>query len=272
MSAIGTKPGEELLVVTGAASGIGKAMVATASARGCQVLALDIIDAAADLQSATADAAGQLSFLQCDVANPVDWQRVTAKAQELGGPTHIHLNAGIQIAPPDAPLADYQFEAMQLERYRRMMGVNVDGVVFGLQALLPLCTEGAAIVVTSSLAGITPYDVDPLYAMSKHAVSGLVRSLGPALAERGIKINAICPGGIDTAIIPHAQRNIVAGDDGPVDTTNLMTPEHVADEVLHLMTVPETGKTWAKLHAGKPVYIIRAPGDRGGKKTEAASA
>ena len=99
--------------------------------------------------------------------------------------------------------------------------------------------------------------------MSKHAVSGLVRSLGPTLEKRGIKINAICPGGIDTAIIPHAQRKALKGEDNPVDTGDLMSAAHVAEEVMHLMTVEETGKTWAKLHANKPVYIIRAPGDRG---------
>lgn len=262
MSALGSKPAEELLVVTGAASGIGKAMVAAALTRGSKVLALDIQNAEAALRDENSAAPGELSFMRCDVGSPEDWAAVAARATQLGGPTHIHLNAGIQIAPPDAPLSDYQFDAMQLDRYRNMMSVNVDGVVFGLQALLPLCAAGAAIVVTSSLAGITPYSVDPLYAMSKHAVAGLVRSLGPTLEKRGIKINAICPGGIDTAIIPHAQRSMVAGDKGEVDTTQLMTPEHVAEEVLHLMQVPETGKTWAKLHAGRPVYIIRAPGDR----------
>lgn len=266
MSELGTQPGKELLVVTGAASGIGAAMVSAAIARGAKVLALDIQDAATALQHATGAPEGQLHFMCCDVSQVDDWKAVAKKVETLGTPTHIHLNAGVQIAPPDAPMSEYQFEAMQLERYRRMMGVNVDGVVFGLQALLPLCESGCAIVATSSLAGITPYSVDPLYAMSKHAVSGLVRSLGPTLAERGIKINAICPGGIDTAIIPHAQRPGAAQGPNPaVDPSPFMTPEHVADEVLHLMNVEETGKTWAKVHTNKPVFIIRAPGDPGDK-------
>ncbi len=237
-------------------------MVRAGAATGAHVLALDVQDAEAMLSADTATCPGTVSFLRCDVSRIDDWSRVAQRVQQIGAPTHIHLNAGIQIAPPEAPLSEYQFEAMQLERYRRMMGVNVDGVVFGLQALLPLCQSGAAIVVTSSLAGITPYSVDPLYAMSKHAVSGLVRSLGPTLEQRGIKINAICPGGIDTAIIPHAQRNQPTRDNTPVDTTSLMTPEHIAEEVLYLMSVRETGKTWAKLRTSKPVYIIRAPGDR----------
>jgi NAD(P)-dependent dehydrogenase (short-subunit alcohol dehydrogenase family) len=134
-----------------------------------------------------------------------------------------------------------------------MMSVNVDGVVFGLQALLPMMQPGAAIVVTASLAGITPYAVDPLYAMSKHAVVGLVRSLAPTLAKRDIRINAICPGGVDTNIIPHDQRG---------DPSLFMAPDHIADEVIGLMSAAETGKTWAKVASTKPAFIVRAPGDK----------
>ena len=135
-----------------------------------------------------------------------------------------------------------------------MMGVNVDGVVFGLHALLPNMQQGGSIVVTSSLAGVTPYEVDPLYSMSKHAVSGLVRSLKTTCANKGLTINAICPGGVDTNIIPHAQRT---------DKAVFMAPEHIAAEVLHLFTTEENGKTWAKVSQAKPAWIIRAPGDKG---------
>ena len=238
-------------VITGAVSGIGAAVTRAAANSGAQVLALDVNDTVGAQIAAETGALYQ----HCDVSNPEDWTNVVARLADIGAPTHVHLNAGIQIAPPEAPLADYQFAAMQLQRYRLMMGVNVDGVVFGLQALLPLLKPGAAIVVTASLAGITPYSVDPLYAMSKHAVVGLVRSLGPTLAEQGIHINAICPGGIDTNIIPHDQRT---------DKALFMTPESLAEEVIALMGVTETGKSWAKVAETKPAFIIRAPGDKSG--------
>ena len=135
---------------------------------------------------------------------------------------------------------------MSIERYRRMMAVNIDGVVFGLQALLPLLPSGSAVVVTASLAGITPYAIDPLYAMSKHAVVGLVRSLAPTLAKRDITINAICPGGIDTGIIPDAQRHSDA---------IFMTPDNIAAEVIRLMDVEETGKTWEPVRGGAEALI-----------------
>ncbi len=236
-------------VITGAAAGIGAAVVRSATDAGASVLALDISDA----EGATLAAATGAHYQHCDVSDPDDWQRVVATLQSLGAPTHVHLNAGIQIAPPDVPLAEYQLAQMQLARYRRMMGVNVDGVVFGLHALLPLMNAGGAVVVTASLAGIAPYSIDPLYAMSKHAVAGLVRSLGPTLAKRDIKINAICPGGIDTNIIPFEQR---------IPEAKFMTSAHIAEEILGLMDAAETGKTWAKTSEAKPAFIVRAPGDK----------
>ncbi|MEQ8861687.1 MAG: SDR family oxidoreductase [Pseudomonadales bacterium] len=239
-----------LWVVTGAASGIGAAVTRAVRSAGARVLALDVDDSGGNK---LVDETGAL-YQHCDVGRPDDWQTVARTLSGLGPPTHVHLNAGVQIAPPSAPLADYQLEAMTLDRYRRMMSVNVDGVVFGLQALLPLLQPGAAVVVTASLAGITPYAIDPLYAMSKHAVVGLVRSLAPTLAERGVKINAICPGGIDTAIIPDAQRT---------EDAVFMSAEQVASEVIRLMAVEETGKAWAKVSESKPAFVVRAPGDRG---------
>jgi len=171
----------------------------------------------------------------------------------MEGIDHLHLNAGIQSAPPAAGLEEYKFGAMTLARYRRMMGVNIDGVVFGLHYLLPLMKEGGSIVVTGSLAGIVPYDIDPLYSMTKHAVTGLVRSLKKELGERGVRINALCPGGIDTGIIPSEQRT---------DKAIFMTPEHVAGEVINLFLTQESGATWAKVSESKAMWIMYPPGRR----------
>ena len=242
-------------IVTGAASGIGAAVVRAVRNSGANVLALDVDDAKG---SALAEETGAL-YRVLDVGDLDQWQQLAdylaSESARLGSPTYIHLNAGIQIAPPDVPLSEYQLEAATLERYRRMMSVNVDGVVFGLQTLLPLLAPGAAIVVTASLAGVTPYAVDPLYAMSKHAVVGLVRSLAPELARRGIRIHALCPGAVATQIIPHAQKT---------NDALFMAPEDLAKDVVELMEEPESGKTWVRLRADKPRYVIRAPGDKTG--------
>ncbi len=253
MFCMSTQNDVDLWIITGAASGIGAAMTHAVTQGGSKVLALDINP---DLGQQSAAETGAI-FHQCDISDPEAWAKFADYLDDnkdvLGTPTKIHLNAGVQIAPPNAPMSDYQFQAMTLEGYRRMMGVNVDGVVFGLQTLLPRLQSGAAIVVTASLAGITPYSVDPLYAMSKHAVVGLVRSLGPTLAKRGITIHAFCPGGIDTALIPHQQREKDA---------IFMRPDHITTEIIGLMDESETGKSWAKVSEHKPRFIVRAPGDK----------
>lgn len=240
-------------LVTGAASGIGAAVVKAVAGLGSPVIALDVDDRAGAALAADTGA----TYRHCDVSSYGHWQSIvdflSSEENEHGVPTRIHLNAGIQIAPPSAPMREFGFDAMTTERYQRLMGVNVDGVVFGLHTLLPMLQAGSSIVVTASLAGITPYPIDPLYAMSKHAVVGLVRSLGPTLKKRGINIHAICPGGIDTPLVPQAQRTA----DVP-----FMTAEHVAEEVIKLFEQEESGKTWAKVSDTKPAFIIRAPGDK----------
>ncbi|MBT3460996.1 MAG: SDR family oxidoreductase [Gammaproteobacteria bacterium] len=241
---------EKNIVVTGAASGVGAAVVRRTSELGAQVAGLDINKATGE--SVVNAQGGQ--FIHCDVSDVASWhETATTLNDRFGSIDHLHLNAGIQIAPPEAPLGDYQFSAMNLARYKKMTGVNIDGVVYGLYYLLPLMRAGGSIVVTGSLAGITPYDIDPLYAMTKHAVTGLVRSLKVELGARQLRINALCPGGIDTGIIPQDQRTPDAV---------FMTPESVAHEVMMLFMTPESGATWAKVSEGKPAWIVPGPGQK----------
>lgn len=89
--------------------------------------------------------------------------------------------------------------------------------------------------------------------MTKHAVTGLVRSLKRELGERQLRINALCPAGIDTGIIPQAQRTQEAV---------FMTADNVADEVLMLFNVQDSGATWAKVSERKPAWIVPAPGQK----------
>ena len=119
----------EFWIVTGAESGIGAAVVRAVKKLGENVLAVDV-DQAKGI--ALAQETGALCR-HCDVGDLTQWQQLVeyleSEKADLGAPTRLHLNAGIQIAPPDSPLSEYQLEAATLERYRRMMGVNVDWVV-----------------------------------------------------------------------------------------------------------------------------------------------
>lgn len=108
----------------------------------------------------------------------------------------VYLNAGVSAG---MGLRD----DFDLATYRRIMGINLDGVVFGIHAALPALIErgGGVIVATASMAGLTPAPFDPLYAANKTAVVGLVRSLADVATEHGVRINALCPSFADTDII-----------------------------------------------------------------------
>ncbi|WP_437065490.1 SDR family NAD(P)-dependent oxidoreductase [Streptomyces sp. enrichment culture] len=109
--------------------------------------------------------------------------------QQYGGVDIAFLNAGVATGCGIG-------EDFDPARYRRAMGANLDGVVFGTHAVLPALRArgGGAIVATASLAGLAAVPLDPLYAANKHAVVGLARSLGPALAPHNVRFNAVCPG------------------------------------------------------------------------------
>ena len=163
----------ESAVVTGAAGGIGRALVAALEAEGAEVHGLDLLDG-------------------FDVADPAAWEDV--EPADL-----VCLNAGV-LAVGDGSLTDY----------RRTLGVNVDGVVLGVRALAPKMRKGSVFVVTASLAGLIPMESDPLYALTKHAVVGYARSIAPVLAPRGIRINLICPGIVRTPMTHRAWADLEA--------------------------------------------------------------
>jgi NAD(P)-dependent dehydrogenase (short-subunit alcohol dehydrogenase family) len=226
----------KVAIVTGGASGIGAASVRRFAAEGAQVLAIDVDEARG---RAVASEAGA-RFERMDVGDPDAWARLVRAAEDdLGGVDLAHLNAGVATGayPVDiATLSDAQ--------YRRVMGVNVDGVVFGVRALVPAMARrgGGAIVVTSSLAGLMPLPDDPVYGGTKHFVIGLVRSLATPLGEQGITINAVCPGAVDTALLDTTGR----GDElrGSIPR---MPPDDVAVVAARLLAGDETGSAYSVL-------------------------
>jgi NAD(P)-dependent dehydrogenase (short-subunit alcohol dehydrogenase family) len=146
-----------------------------------------------------------------------------------------------------------------LAAYRQMLGVNVDGVVFGVRRLERVMTDGGAIVATASLAGLMPMPADPIYTLTKHAVIGYVRAIAPHLTERGIRINAVCPGFVDTPIVAPELREWIAAEGIP-----LMQPDQVAEAVLEAARSDETGQAWVVQPGREPLrYEFRGvPGPR----------
>jgi NAD(P)-dependent dehydrogenase (short-subunit alcohol dehydrogenase family) len=179
-------------LVTGAASGLGRATALALAAEGATVVCADVDAGGAEAVGAETGGhavAGDVADLEADRA------MVAFAEERCGGLDLVHLNAGVATGCGVG-------EDFDLGLYRRAMGANLDGVVFGVHAALPALRRrgGGAIVATASLAGLTGVPYDPLYAANKHAVVGLVRSLAP-LAGEGIRVNAVCPGFAESRII-----------------------------------------------------------------------
>jgi NAD(P)-dependent dehydrogenase (short-subunit alcohol dehydrogenase family) len=118
---------------------------------------------------------------------------------------------------------------------------------------------GGTIVATASLAGLVPMPLDPVYTLTKHAVVGYVRAVAASLAERGLRINAVCPGFTETAIITPELRQWVGEQGIP-----MLEADDVARAVLKVARSEETGQAWVVQPGREPVqYAFRGvPGPR----------
>lgn len=229
-------------IVTGAASGIGRATVERLRREGDEVIAVDIDPRG----QAAADACGA-RFVRADVSDPDEWTRITESAEHtLGGLDLLFLNAGVPALEPDVLTAD-------LDRLSRAYGVNVGGVLHGLRAGVPLLERdgGGDLLITASLAGIMGYWSDPLYALTKHAVIGLARSIARPMLKRGVRVNVLCPGVIDTPITPDHIR--VAMASAGLDP---LPPEQVAEFVLDILAGGGSDRIWlAQTQLGLTEYV-----------------
>ena len=156
------------------------------------------------------------------------------------------------------------FDRISDDQYRRILGVNLDGVVFGVRRMAQVM-DGGSIVVTASLAGLTATEPDPLYALTKHAVVGFVRSVAPKLlADRGIRLNMVNPGFVDTPLLGEGREAFVAAG------FPLLKPEDVADAVLRAADDEEVGQAWIVQPGREPLKFRfpnlpgpRVPGNEG---------
>jgi NAD(P)-dependent dehydrogenase (short-subunit alcohol dehydrogenase family) len=221
----------KVALVTGAASGIGKATAERLAAEGARVGVVDLTD---DAGQAVAESVGGV-FHRADVGEPSEVDAAFAAVErELGGVDIAFLNAGIAIGHPE-------IETLPDEVYRLIMRVNVDGVVYGARAAVRAMDRrgGGAIVATASLAGLIPFPPDPVYDLTKHAVVGFIRSIAPSLHAKGITANTVNPGMTDTNIITDDAREMIQAANFP-----LMPASQIADAVFHIVTGGGTGECW----------------------------
>jgi NAD(P)-dependent dehydrogenase (short-subunit alcohol dehydrogenase family) len=199
-------------LVTGGRSGIGAAVVAALEREGIAVEVLDVVDG-------------------FDVSDPRAWD-------DVGSVDLACLNAGVVTGEED-------ISTVTDDQYRRILSVNVDGVVYGVRRMARVMEPGSAIVVTASLAGLTTVYVDPIYGGTKHFLVGFIRSVAPQLAERGITINAVCPGIVDTPILGETRDQVLAAG------IEMLRPEDVAEAIVTAARDGSTGQAWVCL-PGRP--------------------
>jgi NAD(P)-dependent dehydrogenase (short-subunit alcohol dehydrogenase family) len=220
--------------VTGGASGIGRATALAFAAAGAQVVVADHHEEHGEaVVRQILDAGGSATFVRTDMLNPVDIAHMVAETvRTYGGLDFAFNNAGIE--GESASTAECS-EA----NWERVLGVNLTGLWHCMRQELPalLTRGGGTIVNCSSVAGLRGFPSSPAYVASKHGVIGLTKTAALEYAGDRIRVNAVCPGVIDTAMIArYTQDNDAVREQlllqEPVG--RMGTPEEVASAVLWL--------------------------------------
>ena len=223
----------KVALVTGAGGGIGRATAKAFGAQGAKVVVADYqADAGQETVNQIVAAGGTASFVACDVSVPEQVAAMVAyTVSTYDGLDYAVNNAGID--PEFAPVADWS-----LDKFDRIMDINVRGVFLCLkEEIAHMQGKGGAIVNVGSFASFAGVPNKPSYSASKHAVLGLTRSAALQYANEGIRINAVCPGAVRTAILDDNLGSIPADNAEALVAQNhpigrIASPEEIAETIL----------------------------------------
>ncbi|HRD76794.1 MAG TPA: glucose 1-dehydrogenase, partial [Hyphomicrobiaceae bacterium] len=203
----------KVAVVTGAANGIGRATSFAFAKAGAKVVLVDRDEAGAKAAAgAIVQQGGTAHGVKADVTRSADVQAYVKAALETYGRIDAFFNnAGIE--GKVTPIVEYDEEM-----FDQVIGINVKGVFLGLRYVLPVMLKqgSGAIVNTASVAGIVGTPGIAPYVASKHAVIGLTKSVSGEVARQGVRVNAVCPGPVDTRMIHSLEEQINPADPGSV--------------------------------------------------------
>lgn len=218
----------KVAAITGAASGIGLECARSLLGAGCRVV---LVDRAADrLRELGAELGADALPLPLDLLDPAAVSGMLPRILELAGELDIfHANAG---AYNGGPVAEGDPDA-----WDRMLNLNVNAAFRSVRAVIPhLLAQGSGdILVTSSVAGVVPVVWEPIYTASKHAVQAFVHATRRQLAPHGVRVGAVLPGPVVTALLADWPKNKM---DEALASNSLMQPVEVAEAVLFMLTRP----------------------------------
>jgi 3alpha(or 20beta)-hydroxysteroid dehydrogenase len=221
----------KVALVTGAAQGQGAAEARRFVEEDARVVVTDVLgDGAREVAASLGDAAIAVTL---DVTEPDQWDAAVRAAVAAFGAIDVLVNnAGIGIPPR-------VMESVPIEDHRRTMAVNLDGVLFGMRAVVPAMRDGGggSIVNISSIDGIVGVAGMTSYTASKFAVTGLTRSAALELGRFGIRVNSIHPGVIASPMVDQAPPDVRVRLDrlmAQQPIPRMGTPEEVANLALFL--------------------------------------
>jgi len=186
---------DRVAVVTGGGSGLGRATSLLLASEGAEVAVVDLVgDAAEKVAGEVAEAGGSARAVTADVSDPEQVRAAVAAAAELGRPAVLVNCAGIGNFAHTTELA--------FERWSTVLGVNLTGTFLMCQATLPHLLEGGGTIVNiASNAGLMGVPYSAAYCASKGGVVNLTRALALEYINRGVRVNAVAPGGMNTPLV-----------------------------------------------------------------------
>ena len=222
----------KVALVTGAASGIGRATSLALAREGAKVAVADVDQAGGDETARLIkEAGGDATFIAADVSTPAGIEAMFQAVEDAyGGVDIVHNNAGIMTgATPGWP-------EVGLEKISLVLNVNAVGVMMGTRAAIHALRKrgGGAVVNTASVAALAPMPNDPLYASSKAAVVNFTQACAGLKDSDNVRVNAVLPGMVDTPIIAKTGDGKTPAKwlEPAIAATTMLKPEDIAEAVL----------------------------------------